>query len=210
VLKVPPLKTVKFAQFIDLLLARLYELESNDDRPYYFDLDEIAHTLTVEVPRDWVFDAGKVLEGRGLADCIFTFGGVSARLTGEGRLFVEEKRGTGIISEYQESPSTFVIVSGNQNEVSVGRDQTVTQTSTIEKERAAAFELLDEIQRTILAANDLTEQERQELISDTDAVRGQLRKREPNRVALAALLQPLSAVSSIAGLVASLIKILNP
>jgi hypothetical protein len=51
--------------------------------------------------------------------------------------------------------------------------------------------------------------EREEFLSDVEAVRQQLRKREPNRPALAALLAPLSQIASIAGQVTTLIKWLN-
>jgi hypothetical protein len=40
-------------------------------------------------------------------------------------------------------------------------------------------------------------------------VEGQLRKREPNRSAIAALLEPLSQIASIAGFVANLIGLIN-
>jgi hypothetical protein len=45
---------------------------------------------------------------------------------------------------------------------------------------------------------------------DVAAVRGQLEKREPNRSVLAAILEPLSQVTSITSLVAELIKLINP
>jgi hypothetical protein len=203
--------TLKFSEFMELLLARLYDMERSTRSMEYFDLNDAAQSLNVTVPKDWVFDAARVLEGRGLADTILTLGGgAHARLSGEGRLFVEEQRGTGIITKYHENPTPYVVVAGNQNQVGVGGEQQVRQTTSIEKEREPAFELLDEIRRKIAQDRELGQQEKEDLLTDVESVRGQLKKREPNRTVLAALLQPLSTVSSVANLVASLIKLLNP
>ena len=87
-----PATALRFSQFVDLLMVRLYELDLQEgDR--FFDLNAIARQIRESVPSGWVFDAAKVLQTRGLAECIFTFGGIQAQLTGEGRLYVEEGRG---------------------------------------------------------------------------------------------------------------------
>jgi hypothetical protein len=52
--------------------------------------------------------------------------------------------------------------------------------------------------------------EREDLLTDVEMIEQQLRKREPNRAALAALLEPLSRITSIAGFVADLIRWFNP
>ena len=90
---------LKFGQFIDLIMARLLEREQETPAGYLIDLNHVARELNVNVPDQWVFDAGNVLESRGWAQVIFTFGGrCQARLTGEGRLDVEEERGNARIS----------------------------------------------------------------------------------------------------------------
>jgi hypothetical protein len=204
---------MKFSEFVDLLLARLYDLDQESPGgKVYFDLNAAARQLIVPVPPGWVFDAGKVLESRGLAQCVFTLGGgCHAVLTGEGRLYVEEERGTGIIHKFHESPQNYVVVSGSSNQVVVGGSQSgVTQTATVERERQPAFELLESIERQLKADTTLDDQERSDLLADVGMIRGQLSKRQPNRVALAALLEPLSKVASIGGFVMNLIKLLNP
>src|SRR5689334_12670458 len=104
-----PYTKVKFSEFIDLLLARLYDLESQGETGRFFDLSAIASELSVDVPQQWVFDAAKVLESRGLAQVLFTMGGRSqATLTGEGRIFVEEEAGSGIIRRYHSHPEEFL------------------------------------------------------------------------------------------------------
>src|SRR5256885_7315151 len=100
-----PATKLKFSQFVELLLVRLYELEQEQSSTEFFDVDAIARELKDPVPEGWTFDAAKVLQSRGLIDCIFTLGGAHAHLTGEGRLFIEEDKGrTGIISEYKHAP----------------------------------------------------------------------------------------------------------
>src|SRR6266536_906657 len=85
---------MNFSQFIDFLLWALYTREREHGAGQYVDLSELAETLHEPIDRQWVFDAGKVLESRGLARGIFALGGyTAAMLTGEGRLYVEERLG---------------------------------------------------------------------------------------------------------------------
>ena len=201
----------KFSEFIDLLLARLHELE-RDGRPgVLFDLNAVARELKVKVPPQWVFDAGKILESRGWAQVAFTFGGgCQARLTGGGRLYVEEERGTGIIPRYREAPGQFVSVSGVGGQVLVGSlTGSVSQAVAIEQERAPAFHVLRQLKDVLRHDASLAESERKDLLVDVEMIEQQLRKREPNRAALFALLEPLSRITSIAGFVADLIRWFN-
>jgi hypothetical protein len=202
---------MRFSEFVDLLLATLYRQEEQTPGTgpgQYIDLNALSRQFKEPVPFQWVFDAAKVLESRALVRCMFTMRGVLAQLTGEGRLYVEEDHGTGIIKQFKELPQNFVVVSGTGNQVVVGGNQTEVHQS-IEQERQPAFELLDEISKQLKQDATLTSQEKEDLLSDVDMIRGQLKRREPNRPALAALLEPLSKVASIAGFVLNLIKLLN-
>ena len=194
--------TLTFSRFIDLLLALLYDLEQEHGTEKFFDLSSMAAALKEKVPPRWVFDAGKVLESRGLATCIFALGGrVDAELTGEGRMLVEQKReqGAGIVAEYLERPADYVVV-GSPGAAAA---------RTIREERQPAFDLLDRMEQEIDADSTLGPQEKQDLRTDVDTLRKQLGKREPNRVVLASLLEPLSRVASIASSVANLITLIN-
>ena len=211
----PTATKLRFSEFIDLILARLHELEnSSGGSGKFFDVNLIAKELAQPVPISWIFDAGKVLESRGLIRAIFAMGGTClAQLTGEGRLYVENEQGTGIIKQYHESPQNFVVVnvSGNHNQIVAGHNSgAVNQTLTIEQEREPAFQLLQEIERQLKSDASLESHEKDDLLADVAMIRGQLKKREPNRPALAALLEPLSQVASVAGFVANLIQLLNP
>jgi hypothetical protein len=97
--------TFKFSQFIDLLLVRLYELDhQRGDR--FYNLNAIAESIKEDgVPQKWVFDAAKVLDSRGLATCMYSRGGAQAQITGEGRLYIEENRGT--TEEIRKHPDNY-------------------------------------------------------------------------------------------------------
>lgn len=202
---------LKFGEFVDLIMARLVDREQQTPAGTLIDLHQVARDLNVTVPDQWVFDAGKILESRGWAQVIFTFGGgCHARLTGEGRLYVEEERGTGIIRQYHQAPARFVSVSGS-GQVAIGNTQGgISQTVTIEQERAPAFRLLDQMKNVVQRDPTITNSEREDILSDVQMVEQRLRKREPNHAVLAALLDPLSRVAPIGGFVADLVRLLNP
>jgi hypothetical protein len=179
---------LNFSEFVDLILATLYGLEK-EHGDHFFDVVEINRRLKEPAAQHWVFDAGKILESRGLARCIFELGGVCrAQLTGEGRLFVEERaKQDGIIKEYRQEPQNFVIVSGSGNQVVVGAAGNAHQEMTIEKERQPAFTLVEEIQSRLEKDRSISRPDLKDLLDDPETIRRQLKKREANRPALAAL-----------------------
>lgn len=201
---------LKFSQFVDIVLARLYELEL-EGRTGYQEINAIVAELSQKVPPNWIWDAAKVLESRGLANVEFFVGGVCiAELSGEGRLFVEED-GSQTIKEYKSDPAQFVIVTGTGNQVVVGgHNASATQTRTVAEERKPAFDLLEKIEGGLHSDQSMSPEALKDLKSDLEGVKGQLSKRTPNRDVLASLLSGLSQVRSIAGYVAELVKLLNP
>jgi hypothetical protein len=206
-------QSMKFSEFIDFLLIQLYELEKERGAGRYFSLNAIAKELKEEVPVAWIRDAGKVLESRLLANCAFMIGGnVQAQLSGEGRLWVEEGKGSvpRITEEMKKLVTVNVTGSNNQVVVAGGDQSGTTQTLTIEQEREPAFKLIEEMEKELDRDTSLGEQERRDARTDLSQVKDQLKKREPNRPALAALLEPLSQFTSIATRVVELIKLINP
>lgn len=200
---------LKFSEFVDIVLARLYERQQTGDPGKLFDLNAIARDLKDPVPPSWVFDAGKVLETRGWAQVAFTFGGgCHARLTGEGMWFVE-RGATDVIARYRAAPQTYIEISGHGNQVAVGGEG-ASISQTIENERQPAFALLRQIRATLESDVELGEAERADLLADVATIEQQLRKREPNRSVIAEILEPLSRVASVGGFVTDLIRLFNP
>lgn len=198
----------KFTEFVDLLLVALYEADQSDSGTEFQDLGALAATIKGDVPRDWVFDAAKVLQTRALADCIFTFGGTHAKITGHGRLYVESDQG--FTKNAQESKATYynVTVSGSGNQVVTGQNVSgVSQTIT--QPVSPALQLLDEMAEKIQRDRTLAGAAKLEATTYTNFLRFEVTKPEPNRTLIATLLESLSKIASIAGSVASFIRLLN-
>lgn len=192
-----------FSQFVDYLLWTLYRVEREHGSTELVDLNEVAALLREPVPSQWVVDAAKVLESRGLVRLVLAFGGYAgATPTGEGRIYVEERMSQEghFVHALTGDPLAYV------REVS----PELAPPETLEEQRAPAFELINQIETEVRDSPRLTEPEKTELLSDVTAIRAQLEKHEPNRAALAALLGPMSDYSFLAGPVSRLIELLNP
>lgn len=205
-----PASRMKFSEFVDVLLVRLYEADEQSPGRF-FDLNALAKSVKTEVPLDWVFDAAKVLESRVLAQCLYTFGATQARLTGEGRLYVEEGRGT--TKRVVEHPDQYFInVSGPNSQVVVGnKESTVTLTARtdIEIQREPAFRELDGIREALTSDITLSAADKEEAQTLLKVVEIELRKPSPRRQLLGTMLDALSKITSIATGVATLTRLLT-
>lgn len=126
-----------------------------------------------------------------------------------GRLYVEQGGDTGIIDEYKQHRSNFVIVSGSHNQVAVGVEGDVHQTSVQAGVPQEAFDLLDQIEQGIAADQMLEAQEREHALTDVRAARDQLQRKEPNKRAALGLLDPLAKIATVGGFVAKLVTLLS-
>lgn len=203
-----PATRLKFGEFLDALLVRLYELDS-DEGPRFFNLDQIVGQMAAPPPRGWIFDAAKVLESRGLARCLYTFGGADAELTGEGRLYVEEDRGTTPEIRSHRENYFNISITGNNNQVVSGNQGPVRQALTIEQQRAPTFDLLREIENTLQQDQSLKGPQRLEAPTYIHLIRIQVEKEQPDLAVIAAVLDPLSKIPSIATKIANLASLLN-
>jgi hypothetical protein len=203
-----PAIRMKFSEFVDALLVRLYELDRDALDAGFFNLDEVARQFIDAVPRGWVFDAAKVFENRGFARCLFTYGGVSAELTGEGRLYVEEGRGT--TKQIQQHPDNyFITVAGNNNQVVAGAGNTASQSATAIAQRAPTFSLIDDIDNALERDASIDALQRAEAKTYVKVIRLQIEKTQPDMTVISAVLDPLSRIPSIAGKIANLAQLLN-
>lgn len=207
----PCSEKLSFSDLVNLLLVQLYELDQEHPGEF-FDLNDINRRLKSPCEDTWLLDAGNVLASRGLIQEAFTFGALDAQITGEGRLLVEQRRsqpGT-VEKQYYDDPQGFVVtVTGNQNVVAVASGGSDVRQRAVRASRAPAFRLLDQIKKAVEQDQEIGSQQRQDLLEDVTLIEKQLERQEPNRPALAALLQPLSQVASIAGHVANLIRLIN-
>ncbi|MGA9884705.1 MAG: hypothetical protein WBQ34_13390 [Candidatus Acidiferrales bacterium] len=193
-----------FSELVDLVLVVLYDLErfkieKDMTAVNYLPLDWVAGDLSEPVPRQWMTDAAKILEMRGYAECMYTFGGgCKARITGLGRLEVEQNKAK-YLEEFKKKKRKIL-----------ARHEHFPATETIEEERKPAFDLVGAIHKKIEADSSIGEKEKRDLLFDLRTVEEQLKRREPNRPLLAAVLDGFSRIPSVPDEVASLVKLLNP
>lgn len=199
---------LRFTEFVELMLARL--AEADRERPGEFvDLVLLAEELRQDFPLKWIFDARDALEDRGLVQSVKVFGRTApAMLTAQGRLHIERGNDSDIISEYKEHRSNFVIVSGSGHQVAIGVEGDVRQTAVHVGVPREAFDLLDRIEQEIAADQMLDRDERESAIEDVRSAREQLQRKEPNKRAALALLDPLSKIAAIGGFVAKIVSLL--
>src|SRR3954462_8063428 len=111
------------------MLARIAEADRAQPGSYP-DMVTLAEEIRQDIPIEWIFDARDALEGRGLVSPMKVIGRTApAKLTGEGRLFVEQGGDTGVIDDYRQHPNNFVVVSGTGHQVAVGVEGDVRQNS---------------------------------------------------------------------------------
>lgn len=197
-------KRLDFTEFMEFVLARVYELDETVGSGGFHDVNEIAAELAEPVPENWPSEVVESLKDRGLIAGYRAFGGeAGATLTGEGRLFVERaaREKESVVWEYRERPSNIVIVSGSGHQVAVGNEGDVSQTSINADVREEVRTLLGQIEEALLEDESLDEDERADALADVRAAQGQFEKREPNRQAVLALLGPLSKLASVGAFV---------
>jgi hypothetical protein len=186
-----------FTRFTDLLLARTYEREQRDGSAIFFPVSELMKDLTPYVDSAWLWQSAQFLEGRNLVQAVLpTSGNAQVFLTAEGRLFVEDERGTGLIGQYRQQDQVVLVI-GDGNQVAVGHGQTVRQSGEFSKEEA--LELVGEAERRLHDA-DLPAEERDEALADLETVKTQLTKKNPNLAAVKAIVSGLRDVKVIADL----------
>jgi len=183
-----------FTAYTDLVLARLYEMEQNGERPLA-NVVELMADLADVAPTEWPWEAAMHLVKTGLVHDFLSMGSPDVEINANGRLRAEA--GAGIIGDYQRSPQ-LVLVYGDANQVAVGHGQTVAQTVLGDFSKEEVRELLDEAEATLEADTTLTGADRQGALTDVAAMRGQLAKENPNRAALSALAAGLPTLASLA------------
>jgi hypothetical protein len=196
-----------FTEFITLILTMLYDEELKGNYEEFIFLNELAKRIKLPFPKQWIFDAGKVLESRGYANCIFIEGGaVMATLTGEGRIFVENaiKEQNNIAREYKNNPSTYINISGGNVNITTGNKN--IQTINIEEGKKELLQILEEIKEYIDKSNI---DNKEDLQNDLESIKFQLNKKEPNKSIIADLLEPFGKIIGIAGKVATFIRMIN-
>ena len=192
---------------MDLLLTCLYDFDRTRPGDYPA-LSEVHAAIKAAVPEQWILDAASVLNSRGLIEWLPEIGGYGyARLSGQGRLYVED--GTPTIKRAREAPNHFFVTGDHAQIVVAGDYGTVTQNQSVDSRRQPAFRIIDDLAKKLGADSSLGDDEKSELKVDLETVRSQLMKRSPNMTVVANLLSGLRNVASVASDVAKLVALLN-
>jgi hypothetical protein len=197
-----------FTEFVDLSLARVAEADAEEPGDY-FDLFTLKHELRMPVDDEWIYNAADLLDTRGLARWMKVPGAMaSVKLTGAGRRYVEAGGDSDIIGEYQREPSAFVRnVSGHGHNVASSESVHLSQTARDEDNEVLL--LVSRIEAGLDGDASLSPEEKAAFETDLEAVRGQLHKLEPNRRAMAALLEPMAGLASVGSFVVQLLSMLG-
>ena len=207
----PTMRSMNFSEFCEFLLARLYELD-RDIRPGAdFDVRQIAEELVQDIPYTWPSDAAVELGNQGLVRPLRAGGGaVYARMSGAGRLFVEQRQADpeSIVHEYQKHPTYFITISGSSNQVAVGNQGPTTQ-SLSTSAPSDVLNLLTAIEASIRADASLAPEQREAALEDVQAAREQLEKTRPNARAAGHILGSLGSIAAIADQVEKVVHMLG-
>lgn len=186
-----------FNRFTELVLARAYEAEQRTGRAMQ---DHAVSELVGDipgVPTFWGLQAAEYLRDQRLVEGFFgDMGDPHIHLTGEGRVFVEQEKGTGLIRDYRRQDQV-VVVMGDGNQVAVGHGQSVRQSGEFSKEEA--LELLGEVEERLQEAQ-LDDVARADAVADVQTAKAQLAKREPNLGIVKAALSALTGIDALADL----------
>jgi hypothetical protein len=187
-----------FTRFTELLLARTHERERRDGPDIFFPVEELMADLVPYVDSGWLWQSAKYLEDKNLVRASIRFGPTAqVHLTPQGRIFVENEQGSGLISTYRQQDQVVVVV-GDGNQVAVGHGQTVWQSGEFSKEEV--LELVDEAENRLRGA-ELPSDERGDALADLQTVKTQLGKKNPDFSAVRSVLSGLRNVNVIADLV---------
>ena len=201
---------LNFTEFMDLVLVRLYELDKAEGAQFY-NVNEIAAELREPVPDQWVPDAAKALEDRGLVSGAFALDQTTnAVITGEGRLYVEGRQhATEVIEQYRQQPTNFVFVSGHGHHVAVDVQGDVSQISLSGDVQAQALQIVGAMREALERDDSLDAQARDEALEDVSALEGQIKRTRFNKNVVLGLIGSLSGIASVAQLAIKLGELVN-
>ncbi len=195
-----------FREFVEYLLWSLYVRERAHPEAggAFFDLSESIAALDDAVAPQWLYDATRVLETRGLVRPILALGGyAAAALTGEGRLEVEDDLA---------KPDSVVYRFAQRDELTAALERIDSGEQvepTAQEQRAPVLDLLGELELSVdhLGVSD---DEKEDLRTDIETVRLQLGKHEPNVDVIAGVLERVRRYRGLTAPVGRILALLYP
>ncbi len=198
------------AELGELFLAHLYHLAEAAPHPnFFFTVNDFASTMGIS-EREQLQKALDFLGDRGLiiSAAMDMWGGISAAITMEGSIFVEEGGETGIIARYRQDPQAFtkglsagpLPAPAPPEEAGVG-----TGVKEIVRPRLRAVEaILADIEEVLERDAAAAPAAGSDALADLATLRIQMGRNVKNSQVIEAVLDNLGAIPSIAPLVAGL------
>ena len=201
------------AELAELFLAALCDLADAAPHPYFmFSMNDFAARFGVTDPEQ-LKDAINLLGDKNLVYCAsFDWQGISAGLTLEGSVFVDEGGETGIIGRYRKDPASFLKWTPPDAEPempSAGTPQPVDAAPAAPLPERALQAVITAIAAVSDADPSLTPDAKKDLLQDLETLASQLGRANPNKPVIVGLLDSLSATPSIGPLVTQLRQLLG-
>jgi hypothetical protein len=196
-------------ELAELFLTHLYDLAEAAPHPnFLFSVNDFAPRYGVKSGED-LKKAIHYLGDRGLIilASLDMFGAISAGITMEGSVFVENGGETGVIGRYRKDPQTFMV---DLPELPSEPAATRAIETTYEEKRTP-FYAVRAVDALLLDIEDILEKDdtvpgeiKKDLLSDLATLKIQVSRNVKNKAVISALLDNLSGVRSIAPLVTGL------
>ena len=200
-------------ELAELFMMSLYDMAEAAPHPYFlFTMNEFA-------PRMGITDMSELrkaisfLEDKGLIYLASTdaWGGISAGITVDGSVFVENGGETGIIERFRKDPSSIGIVPQPEQPAAVLRQNTL-QPPPLERPLQATSEgmldaVLAEMVTTVENEATLGPAARRDLFTDIETLKIQLSKQTKNKAIIMAILDNLANVAGLAPLARLILRL---
>ncbi len=201
-------------ELAELFLVSLNDVAEAAPHPYFlFSMNQFAPQLGVSDMAELRRALG-LLEERGFIYCASTdaWGGISAGITPEGSVFVEQGGKTGIIERFRKDPSSVVIKTEPPQPLPYNPEPTVSRPASEEPSAPAPGEgmleaILAEMVSAVEGESALEPSARGDLLSDIETLKIQLAKRKKDTAIITAVLSNLSQVPAVAPLVRLLFRL---
>jgi len=193
-------------ELAELFLAHLNELADESPHPnFLFSVNDFAPKLGI-TDREELQKAINYLGDRGfiILASFDMFGGISAGITIEGSIFVENGGETGIIKQYRKNLQTSVKIPSDLAPPTIGQERTETLNEKKQSQyfpRRAVEAILEDIKDVLERDDTVATEAKKDLLSDLATLKIQMERNVKNREIINVVLGNLSSIPSIAPLV---------
>jgi hypothetical protein len=196
-------------ELAELFLTHLYDLAESAPHPnFLFSVNDFVPRFRITDARE-LQKAVQYLGDRGfiILASLDPLGGISAGITIEGSVFVENGGETGIIGRYRSDPTAFVEMLPEPQAPSLAPEEAAPRLPSKEVVSYAgrAIEaILADIEDMLARDPQVSPETKDDVLSDLATLKIQMERNVKNKAVIGAMLESLAEVPSIAPLVTAL------